>query len=113
MAKPTHDRKVPAAENPNRRAGLRRDELLPGETTDDTGIHDHNMSGTAGGGLAAGGMGGTNAGDGSIDDVAIEGALGSSAADTNGDNIDEEEPQSGRSGGAVGGTPAGKRASRE
>jgi hypothetical protein len=34
-------------------------------------------------------------------------------ADTNGDDLDDEEPQSGRSGGAVGGTPAGKRAPRE
>jgi hypothetical protein len=113
MNKPTHDRKVPASEAPNRRAGLRRDELLPGETTDDTGTHDHNMSGTAGGGLAAGGMGGTNAGDGSTDDVDIEGALGGSPADTNGDKEDTQDPQSGRSGGAVGGTPAGKRVSRQ
>ena len=113
MSKPTHDRRVPAAESPNRRAGLRRDELLPGETTEDTG-DDRNMSGAAGGGLAAGGMGGTNNGDGSIDDVNIAGALGSADADHNGDNIDEgEEPQSGRSGGALGGTPAHKRASRE
>lgn len=108
MAKPTHDRKVPAAENPNRRAGLRRDELLPGESTDDTGIHDYNMSGTPGGGMVSGGMGGTNVGDGSIDDVAIEGALGGSQADRD-DDADPQEPQSGRSGGAVGGTPAGKR----
>jgi hypothetical protein len=114
MAKPTHDRKVPAAESPSRRAGLRSDELLPGETTDDTGTHDDNMSGTAGGGLAAGGMGGTNAGDGSIEDQDIDGALGSADADTSGDNIDEvDEPQSGRSGGAVGGTPAHKRVSRQ
>jgi hypothetical protein len=114
MAKPTHDRKVPAAESPNRRAGLRRDELLPGETTDDTDKDDRNMSGAPGGGMASGGMGGTNAGDGSIDDVDLAGALGSADADTNGDNIDEgEEPQAGRSGGAVGETPANKRASRQ
>ena len=113
MAKPTHDRKVPAAEQPNRRAGLRRDELLPGETTDDYGTDDHNMSGTPGGGGDSGGMAGSNVGDGSIEDADIIGALGSSLRDTNGDNIDDEEPQAGRSGGAVGGTPAGKRVSRE
>jgi hypothetical protein len=107
--KPVHDRKVPAAESPSRRAGLRPDELLPGETMDDTG-DDKNMSGTPGGGMAAGGMGGTNCGDGSIEDVAITGALGSSDADTSGDNIDEgDEPQAGPSGGA----PAYKRSSRQ
>lgn len=108
MAKPTHDRKVPAAENPHRRAGLRRDELLPGETTDDLGTHDSNMAGAPGGGAAAGGMGGTNVGDGSIDDVEIADALADSDADAN-DDTGENEPQSGRAGGAVGGTPAGKR----
>lgn len=113
MAKPTHDRKIPAAEEPTRRAGLRRDELLPGETTDELGTHDSNMSGAPGGGGASGGLGGTNAGDGSTDDVDLEGALGSSQADSNGDDVDSEEPQSGRAGGAVGGTPANKRVSRE
>jgi hypothetical protein len=113
MAKPPHDRKVPAAEDPNPRAGLRRDELLPGETLDEIGASEPNMAGAPGGGMAAGGMGGTNAGDGSIDDVDIEDALGSSLADTNGDDVDDQQPQSGRSGGAVGGTPAGKRVSRQ
>ena len=108
MAKPTHDRHVPAAEDPNRRAGLRRDELLPGESADYS-IVDDNMSGTPGGGAASGGMAGSNSGDGSTDDVDIIGALGSSDADTNGDNLEDDEPQSGSSGGAVGGTPAGKR----
>lgn len=113
MAKPTHDRHIPAADQPNRPAGLRRDELLPGESADQE-AHDLNMSGTPGGGMAAGGMGGTNAGDGSIDDVDIDGALGGSSADRNGDKDNSgDEPQSGRSGGAVGGTPAGKRANFE
>ena len=111
MTKPTHDRQIPAAETPNHRAGLRRDELLPGETNPASGANDYDMSGAPGGGLASGGMGGTNRGRGDIDNADIEGALGGSPADTNGDNQDTSEPQAGRAGGAVGGTPAGKRSS--
>jgi hypothetical protein len=53
-------------------------------------------------------MGGTNAGDGSIDDVDIEDDLASSLEDAL-PNV-EEPPYAGRSGGAVGGAPAEKRA---
>jgi hypothetical protein len=97
---------------PPRLAGLRPDELAPGQNSDD---HDTLAAGTAGGGLAAGGLGGTNLGDGSPDDETdLENAFGSGIYDDV-DRADErgrvggEEPQSGRAGGAVGGTPAGKR----
>ncbi len=113
MNKPTHDRHVPASEHPQPVAGLRRDELLPGESAEGSDSADYQMSGTAGGGLAAGGLAGTNYGDGSTDDVDIDGALGGSPADTNGDEEESDEPQAGRAGGAVGGTPAFKRSSGE
>ena len=71
---------------------------------------DQHAAGTAGGGAASGGLGGVNRGAGEPgDDVDLEGALGSGSLD----NVDENEdgpPYSGPSGGAVGGTPAEKRA---
>jgi hypothetical protein len=70
---------------------------------------DRYAAGTPGGGTASGGLAGTNYGDGSPDDVDLEDAMGSGIHDA-----DEEEggpPFSGRSGGAVGGTPAQGRAS--
>jgi hypothetical protein len=96
---------------PVRRAGLRADELLPGQSIDDNGADDHHAIGTPGGGLAAGGMAGTNEGDGSAEDADLENAMSSGLHDNVGDTIEDDEPQSGRSGGAVGGTPAGKRTS--
>lgn len=99
-----------AAQQPQRRAGLRADELAPGETNDDSADRDVTAAGTAGGGLAAGGIGGTNAGDGSAEDVELENAFGSGFYDDSTDPpIEIPEPESGHAGGAVGGTPAGKR----
>jgi len=99
---------------PLRRAGLREDERDPDETPGPPGsatggIH---AAGTPSGGLAAGGLAGTNAGDGSIDDQEdeIEDALGSSLTDTTGEEEEGDPPYAGPSGGAVGGTPAEKRA---
>jgi hypothetical protein len=94
-----------------RRAGLRTDERdpddprrgPPGSATG--GIH---AVGEAGGGLAAGGLAGTNAPDGEPDFDALENATGSGIHDRLPE--DENEPLAGPSGGAVGGTPAGKRA---
>jgi len=75
----------------------------PGETSD---IH---AAGTPGGGTASGGLAGTNVGHGEPTNADLEDALGSGVLDHGGE--DEDAPAySGRSGGAVGGTPAQKRA---
>jgi hypothetical protein len=88
-------------------AGQRADELLPGQNSGQRS-RDVGAIGTAGGGLAAGGMAGSNAADGQPDEN-LEDAMAYSSADNSGDNVETDEPQSGRAGGAVGGTPAGKR----
>jgi hypothetical protein len=89
-------------------AGQREDELLPGQ---DSGAVARDVAavGTPGGGLAAGGLAGTNSPDGAPDEQLDE-AMARGYADRAGDEQQPQEPQSGRSGGAVGGTPAGKRA---
>jgi hypothetical protein len=92
---------------PPRLAGQRSDELLPGQNSG-ARARDIGAVGTPGGGSAAGGMGGTNAPDGQPDER-LEDAMAYGYADHSGDRENTEEPQSGRSGGAVGGTPAGKR----
>jgi len=92
-------------------AGQRPDELLPGQNGG-PGSRDIPAAGTAGGGLAAGGLAGTNAPDGEPEN-GMEEALAFGPADTAGNERQLGEPQSGRSGGAVGGTPAGKRARPE
>jgi|SRR5579884_740702 len=66
-------------------------------------------AGTPGGGTASGGLAGTNAGDGDPDNADLEDALGSGVLDTDGEEVGGP-PYSGHAGGAVGGTPAGKRA---
>lgn len=70
------------------------------------------MSGTAGGGLSEGGLEGTNYGDGSPDDVNLEDAFGVGLHDDLGNRPEDEggPPYAGPSGGAVGGSPAEKRA---
>src|SRR5205814_9388152 len=91
-----------------RLAGQRPDELLPGQNS---GVcPDIGAVGTAGGGLAAGGLGGTNAPDGLPDEQRLEEAMTSGIYDQAGDESEAGQPQSGRAGGALGGTPAGKRA---
>jgi hypothetical protein len=91
-----------------RLAGQRPDELLPGQNSD-AGSGKNGAAGTAGGGLAAGGLAGTNAPDGEPE-AGMEEALAFGPADRAGDEQQAGEPQGGRAGGAVGGTPAGKRA---
>ncbi len=74
-------------------------------------IADSHAAGTPGGGSAVGGLAGANVGDGDPDDVNLEDAMGSSNFDVEiAGNDQETDTYSGRSGGAVGGTPAGKRA---
>jgi hypothetical protein len=70
---------------------------------------DIHAAGTPGGGSASGGLAGTNVGDGSPDGVDLEDALGSGVLDNEGEDEDQP-PYAGPSGGAVGGTPAEKRA---
>ena len=89
-------------------AGQRPEELLPGQNSGDRS-RDVAAIGTPGGGLAAGGLAGTNAPDGAPDER-LEEAMARGYEDTAGDERQRDEPQSGRAGGAVGGTPAGKRA---
>lgn len=72
---------------------------------------DVHAAGTPGGGGPAGGLAGTNAGHGDPDVSDLEDSMGSGSFDVaDARNDDRDEPRSGRSGGAVGGTPAGKRA---
>jgi hypothetical protein len=95
--------------SPTQLAGQRPDELLPGQNSG-PGARDIGAIGVPGGGLAAGGLGGTNAPDALPDDKKLEDAMAFGYEDTAGDEQMRDEPQAGRSGGAVGGTPAGKRA---
>lgn len=76
---------------------------------------DPHAAGTPGGGTAVGGLAGTNVGAGEPDDADLEGAMGNGTFDV---AIETERPAeiesagfSGHAGGAVGGTPANKRAS--
>ena len=96
----------------NRRAGLRPDERDPDERPGPPGSAGGgvNMSGTPAGGTAAGGLGGTNRGDGSVEGADLEDAAGAGIYDAAGDSDAAREPYAGQAGGAVGGTPAGKRA---
>jgi hypothetical protein len=91
-----------------RRAGKLPDELEPGESSENT-AEEQEAIGTPGGGTASGGLAGVNLGDGSPDEVDLGRAMRSGRFDHSGDTVDDGEPESGRSGGAVGGTPAGKR----
>lgn len=83
---------------PPRRAGQLRDELSPGEE-----------SGTAAADVAVA----ARSADASVpaDENEIAAALAIGGSAELGEREDPDEPQSGRSGGAVGGTPAGKRVS--
>jgi hypothetical protein len=94
---------------PRRLAGILPDELEPGQSNEDPDLGQEAI-GTPGGGAASGGLAGVNLGDGSPDEVDLGRAMHCGRLDHSGDTVDDDdEPQSGRSGGAVGGTPAGKR----
>ncbi len=72
---------------------------------------DEHAAGEPGGGAAIGGLAGSNSGDGAPEISDLQDAAGSGEFDVE-DARDEEQreaPRSGRSGGAVGGTPARKR----
>jgi hypothetical protein len=94
-----------------RRAGLRPDErdpdeppAAPGSATG--GVH---AAGMASGGMAGGGLAGANTADGSIEEPGLEDSLGSAISDDDGDT-EGGPPYAGPAGGAVGGSPAEKRA---
>ncbi|MDY3555529.1 TraR/DksA C4-type zinc finger protein [Gemmata sp. JC717] len=96
LGEPGHEAKT---EKPHRAVG--RD--LGADPTD---VH---AAGTPGGGAAVGGLAGTTVGDGSPDGANLQDAMGSGPLDddTEGDELPAE---AGPAGGAVGGTPANKRA---
>jgi RNA polymerase-binding transcription factor DksA len=71
---------------------------------------DVHAVGTAGGGTAVGGLAGGNEGSGDPIVAELDEATASSNFDAEDDRADDRTPQSGFSGGAVGGTPARKRA---
>jgi DnaK suppressor protein len=76
-------------------------------------MNDIHASGTPGGGTAIGGLAGTNLGAGEPSRAKLEQAMGSANFDValdNGEGEDMPEAFSGPTGGAVGGTPANKRA---
>jgi RNA polymerase-binding transcription factor DksA len=70
---------------------------------------DIHATGAAGGGTALGGLAGSNIGHGDPTISQLQDATGSSNFDAEDDRIENEIPTAGRSGGAVGGTPARKR----
>jgi RNA polymerase-binding transcription factor DksA len=70
-------------------------------------------AGTAGGGTAVGGLAGANMGHGDPDAADLQDAMGSSNFDVDEARENPNAPRSGRAGGAVGGTPAGKRTKSE
>jgi hypothetical protein len=84
-------------------AGQRPDELLPGQDSGEVS-RDVGAIGTPGGGLAAGGLAGTNAPDGEPEE-GLEHAMAWGFVDQAGEERQLDEPQAGTSGGAVGGTP--------
>jgi RNA polymerase-binding transcription factor DksA len=81
---------------------------IPDPRLDQADVH---AAGTPGGGTAVGGLAGTTFGGGEPGDAGLEDAMGSGNFDVaiEGDEADTTA-YSGPSGGAVGGTPAGKRA---
>jgi RNA polymerase-binding transcription factor DksA len=67
-------------------------------------------AGTPGGGTSMGGLAGSNEGRGDPDIADLQDAMGSGTFESQESQAeDDRTPKSGRSGGAVGGTPAGKR----
>lgn len=74
-----------------------------------SGAGDIHAAGAGGGGSAVGGLAGVNVGDGSPENADIDAAAGSGNFDII-DDAGDDQAYAGMSGGAVGGTPAGKRA---
>jgi len=86
----------------------------PGGPKEQEEGNDSHAAGTPGGGTAIGGLAGTNIGIGEPEGDELEDAMGNGIFDTSIETEKQEElleGYSGRSGGAVGGFPANKRAS--
>jgi hypothetical protein len=83
-------------------------DLRPGEPADRVPGGTEAV-GTPGGGTEVGGLAGTNIDDGSPHNANLDRAMGSD--DRGPDSEDGGPPYAGHAGGAVGGTPAGKRSS--
>lgn len=79
------------------------------ETETTPGLQDIHASGTAGGGTAFGGLAGTNSGNGEPNESELQEAAGSGSAEAL-EGRDSTAAKGGAAGGAVGGTPANKRA---
>lgn len=75
----------------------------------DTAARDEHAVGTPGGGSATGGLAGSNQGHGDPDVAELQDEAGGRNVDDEHDD-DTPQPAAGRAGGAVGGTPANKRA---
>jgi hypothetical protein len=90
----------------------RRDKSDPLDAGRNRVAIDGHAVGEPGGGAAIGGLAGSNSGDGSPELSDLQDAAGSGEFDVDDarDKEQREAPRSGRSGGAVGGTPARKRA---
>ena len=101
------DTLAPEGEMNEDRRPQRRTDWEPGLETEAI-RRDSHAAGTAGGGTALGGLAGGTTGRGDPDVAELDDALGSGDFDARGEE-NRSEPQAGRSGGAVGGTPAGKR----
>ncbi|MBO0697795.1 MAG: TraR/DksA C4-type zinc finger protein [Zavarzinella sp.] len=88
---------------------LDRDPVVRADRESDGGPDVH-AAGTAGGGTAVGGLAGTNIGEGGPADAGLEEAMGTGNFDVEANADQDDEAYAGPSGGAVGGTPANKRA---
>jgi RNA polymerase-binding transcription factor DksA len=97
-----------APEGEMQESGPRRDRR--GDVQPKVHRGDIYAAGTAGGGTAVGGLAGTNEGHGDPNVSEVQEATGSGNFDIDDDRADPETPRSGPAGGAVGGTPARKRA---
>ncbi len=70
---------------------------------------DRHAAGDPGGGSAVGGLAGTNIGDGEPDEGMLDEAMANGTFDEDLETDPDDQAYSGPTGGAVGGTPAGKR----
>lgn len=100
MNEDRHRRKRPPVDD--------RDPVTPRAPRQEPGNVD--AEGTPGGGTALGGLAGGVEGHGDPDVGNLHVAMSGNLDEEEGRDDDDRAPQSGRSGGAVGGTPAGKRA---
>lgn len=99
------------AKKGTKRAGTEDRASANGRDSRRHGHSDVHAAGTAGGGTAIGGLAGTNIGAGDPQDSGLEEAMGSGQFDVEIEGDEHEnEGYGGPTGGAVGGTPAGKRA---